>query len=168
MKIPVTCLLLPLIFLENLHKVQGRSILTALQESVTNTDRILKDLELRWDIVHYPLFLYSGYMSVRSWDYLKHKFEQKILSTEITPGFKNFTVSFTGSSVTAGHDSDFRQAFPAVVEDIMHKAFEPLNINFITRNVAYGNNPCLPYDACVRTFAGDDADIVVWEQVIDP
>ena len=27
-----------------------------------------------------------------------------------------------------------------------------------------GNNPCMPYDICVRTFAGIDADIVHWEQ----
>lgn len=27
-----------------------------------------------------------------------------------------------------------------------------------------GNNPCLPYDACVHAFAGRDADIVHWEQ----
>jgi hypothetical protein len=27
-----------------------------------------------------------------------------------------------------------------------------------------GNNPCMPYDACVETYAGKYADIVVWEQ----
>ena len=27
-----------------------------------------------------------------------------------------------------------------------------------------GNNPCTPYDMCVKYFAGLDADIVHWEQ----
>lgn len=27
-----------------------------------------------------------------------------------------------------------------------------------------GNNPCVPYDLCVKTFAGLDADMVQWEQ----
>lgn len=28
-----------------------------------------------------------------------------------------------------------------------------------------GNNPCIPYDVCVKAFAGNEADIVHWEQV---
>ena len=35
---------------------------------------------------------------------------------------------------------------------------------FFTENVAHGNNPCMPYDPCVGTIAGFDADIVHWEQ----
>ena len=27
-----------------------------------------------------------------------------------------------------------------------------------------GNNPCMPYDMCVRTYTGNDSDIVHWEQ----
>merc|ERR1711871_52676 len=37
-------------------------------------------------------------------------------------------------------------------------------MNLITRNAAMGNNPCMPYDVCVKTFAGMDSDIVHWEQ----
>ena len=51
-----------------------------------------------------------------------------------------------------------------VAERIMKKAFEPLRISLKTRNAAMGNNPCMPYDICVRTFAGADSDIVHWEQ----
>lgn len=51
------------------------------------------------------------------------------------------------------------------VGDIMAPVFAPLNVKLIARNVALGNNPCMPYDVCVRIFAGYDADIVHWEQV---
>lgn len=34
-----------------------------------------------------------------------------------------------------------------------------------TRNVAIGNNPCIPYDACVEAHTGPDPDLVAWEQV---
>jgi hypothetical protein len=27
-----------------------------------------------------------------------------------------------------------------------------------------GNNPCLPYDLCVKEYSGLDADVVHWEQ----
>lgn len=46
----------------------------------------------------------------------------------------------------------------------MEKPFEALGVKLISRNVALGNNPCMPYDVCVKYFAGNDADIVHWEQ----
>ena len=46
----------------------------------------------------------------------------------------------------------------------MKDSFSPLGIDLLTRNVALGNNPCTPYDVCVKYFAGVDADIVLWEQ----
>jgi len=46
----------------------------------------------------------------------------------------------------------------------MDHAFQSLNIKLIVKNVALGNNPCMPYDVCVKIFAGLDADIVQWEQ----
>lgn len=46
----------------------------------------------------------------------------------------------------------------------MNPAFQALKIDLITKNVALGNNPCVPYDICVKIFAGLDADIVQWEQ----
>ena len=46
----------------------------------------------------------------------------------------------------------------------MRPAFEALGIELDSRNVALGNNPCTPYDVCVKYFSGLDADIVHWEQ----
>lgn len=46
----------------------------------------------------------------------------------------------------------------------MSRVFEPLSINFEVRNVALGNNPCMPYNLCVKYFVGDDTDIIQWEQ----
>lgn len=72
--------------------------------------------------------------------------------------------SICNSSVTAGHDSPFERSYPVVVGQMMEDAFKPVNVKFVSRNVALGNNPCVPYDICVNTFAGLDADIVHWEQ----
>ncbi len=46
----------------------------------------------------------------------------------------------------------------------MKPAFAAMGIDLDSRNVALGNNPCTPYDVCVKYFAGLDADIVHWEQ----
>ena len=126
------------------------SFLAVLHSSLGLTDDILSAIETRWDIKNYPNFLKSGYMSVRAWKYLRVKLEQKIVSAQISRGIKNFTIAFTGSSVTAGHDSDYVKSFPALVGLAMRPALAPLGVNVVSRNVAFGNNPCLPYDVCVR------------------
>ena len=46
----------------------------------------------------------------------------------------------------------------------MKASLEALSIELDSRNVALGNNPCTPYDVCVKYFGGLDADIVHWEQ----
>ncbi len=46
----------------------------------------------------------------------------------------------------------------------MKSAFADSDVDFESRNVALGNNPCMPYDICVKVFAGLDADLVHWEQ----
>jgi hypothetical protein len=91
------------------------------------------------------------------------KFQSKILAADAGVQQK-FVVSFLGSSVAAGHDSMFNESFPIATKPLMEPAFQAAGIELITRNAAIGNNPCLPYDACVRVFSGPDADIVHWEQ----
>lgn len=66
--------------------------------------------------------------------------------------------------MTAGHDNHFNTSAPVVTEQLMRESFAPLGIKLQTRNVALGNNPCTPYDVCVKYFGGLDADIVHWEQ----
>lgn len=68
------------------------------------------------------------------------------------------------SSVTAGHDSHFNQSTPVVVGEYMRQAFDAVDVKLDSRNVALGNNPCMPYDLCIKFFAGYDADVVHWEQ----
>jgi hypothetical protein len=68
------------------------------------------------------------------------------------------------SSVTAGHDSHFNKSTPIVVGDYMQRAFAAADLKLDSRNVALGNNPCMPYDLCIKFFAGMDADVVHWEQ----
>jgi hypothetical protein len=74
------------------------------------------------------------------------------------------THTHTRSSVTAGHDSHFSASTPIVTGTLMSAAFAAMDITLDSRNVALGNNPCTPYDVCVKYFAGLDADIVHWEQ----
>jgi hypothetical protein len=76
-------------------------------------------------------------------------------------------MSFMGSSVTAGHDTPFNISFSELTGQYMKTPLQAFNIQTISRNVALGNNPCVPYDLCVETFAGSDADIIHWEQTFN-
>jgi hypothetical protein len=128
------------------------------------TTAVMDSIYSTWEIEKYPDFLKASWMPRHSWDHMVAKFEHRILDTFASKKSKNFTISFTGSSVTAGHDSPFQVSYPVVAGILMAPAFAPLDITLVSNNDAMGNNPCMPYDACVATYAGLDADIVHWEQ----
>ena len=137
-----------------------------LGKALEATIKAIDALANRWQIEKYPKFLESAALSHTSWEVLKLKFQYRILKVA-NSNFDNeemFVISFMGSSVTAGHDSPFNKSFPVIVGEIMRPALAPLSLKVVSRNAAMGNNPCMPYDVCVRAFAGSDADIVHWEQ----
>jgi len=75
-----------------------------------------------------------------------------------------YVVGFSGSSVTAGHDNYFHEAYPKIFEDALQPVFQAMKVPLVVRNHALGNNPCFPYDACTATHLGDDLDVLTWEQ----
>lgn len=160
----LTVLLYALSYIVN-GATEEEAIKKLISDSRTATDSILTTIFDRWEIKEFPSFLESVAMSHTSWEILKAKYELKILSTSDAEKKPQFVISFMGSSVTAGHDTKFDLSFSELTRSVMKPAFDAVGVELIVRNGAMGNNPCMPYDACVRTFAGPDADIVHWEQV---
>ena len=138
-----------------------------VSKGIETVSNIIEEISNRWDIRNYPTFLRSVAMSKTSWEVMKLKYKHKILSALESEKRPRFVISFLGSSVTAGHDTMFNMTFSEVTRDLMKPAFDAMNIDLVVINGAMGNNPCLPYDVCIRAFAGPDADIVHWEQVTD-
>ena len=95
---------------------------------------------------------------------MRVRFEEKILKGLLNDGDNKFVVSFLGSSVTAGHDTDFNMSFTELIGREMEPVLSKVNVKMVSRNAALGNNPCIPYDICVTPFAGQDVDVVHWEQ----
>jgi hypothetical protein len=62
-------------------------------------------------------------------------------------------------------DNYFNESLPLVFERTLAPVFAALQVSFVVRNHALGNNPCYPYDACIATHVGQDLDILAWEQV---
>ena len=119
-------------------------------------NRSLSRIWSDWDIGNYPLFLSFMHIPADSWAMQKHKFILLLLQHQeynhhSKNGSNKYVMGFSGSSVTAGHDSYFTEAYPNVVYEAMRRVFEAANIELEVRNQALGNNPCYPYDACVAT-----------------
>jgi hypothetical protein len=148
--------------------LDNEKITLILNKGLLKTNEIIDRIMTKWNIKEFPNFLKSGAMPKSSWDIMKVKFQAKILDgiLHVLKPKKSpkFIMTFTGSSVTAGHDSFFNQSFSELTGIVMSEAMSVFNIDVISRNVALGNNPCLPYDVCVKTFAGKDSDLVHWEQ----
>jgi hypothetical protein len=136
----------------------------SLDHGIVATDAVLKAITERWHIHEYPKFLNSVSMPHSSWLTMRVKFEEKILKGMLKKEEVKFVASFLGSSVTAGHDTDFNITFTENLGRRMEPALAAMGIKLVSRNAALGNNPCVPYDICVTPFAGLDADVVHWEQ----
>ena len=135
-----------------------------LRAAIRDGNSALLKIENEWDIEKYPYFLKSCSATHNSWEYLKLKFRHKILKSAVSKKVKFFNICFTGSSVTAGHDSPYNMSFVPVLSRLMSPVLLRLNVSLQIDNVAIGNNPCFPYSACVPSFCSESADIVVWEQ----
>lgn len=151
----------------------ANNIKSRLESALTISTGSIQTLHEQWKIDQFPKFLEGVSMSSTSWEILRLKFEEKIIQSLIHLSSNNsnsndvaFVFSFMGSSVTAGHDSLMNRTTSILLGSIMKPTFAALGIKAISRSGAIGNNPCMPYDLCPRAFAGIDADLIQWEQVI--
>jgi hypothetical protein len=143
----------------NGYKCLSKNKYTIIKESIEKSKKEIWD---NWDITNFPLFLNFMHIPRHSWDIQKHKFIKLILEEKYSNS--SFVVGFAGSSVTAGHDSYFQEAYPQIFYNSMKSVMSTLNVKFEVRNHGLGNNPCYPYDSCIPTHMGDDLDILTWEQ----
>ena len=117
-----------------------------------------------WEVKDYPNFLQSGGMSPEAWTLMKLKLQAKVLEAAVSDKRQKWVVAFMGSSVTAGRDSPVNASVIAHTERMMKPALLPLGVVFRGNPNAHEANPCIPYDLCVHAYAGQEADMVHWEQ----
>jgi hypothetical protein len=145
------------------------SFLAGVKASVRDA---MNRIESDWEVQSYPNFLKMMHIPPTSWSLQKAKFMSILLdqAQAASVGVTNenygreYVAGFSGSSVTAGHDNYFHEAFPSVFERSLKIVFEKMHMKLVVRNDAIGNNPCFPYDACIATHLGDDLDFLAWEQ----
>lgn len=97
---------------------------------------------------------------------IRTRFLQKIQQAQ-THDNSVFKVVFTGNSVVAAHDCYFNQSYAHVFFNHFHPILKAAGITLEMENVGIGDNPCFGYDFCVKTFAGDNVDLITWDQLMD-
>ncbi len=105
-------------------------------------------------------FMASNNLSPETWDILKFKLATKMLTTNST-----FLMTFSGSSVTAGHDNYYAQSYPYIFKKRMGDIFAKVGIELVVHDIAMGANNCSPYVLCYESMGGSDPDFLNWEQV---
>eukprot|EP01036_Dinobryon_divergens_P032594 gene32594-42214_t len=130
---------------------ENQEFIKILEAAFSVTNSSINSLLTEWQVSDYPNFLKSCFMHKHSWDIMKLKYMDRILSAENSKSRKQFIASFLGSY--------FNQSTPVVAGNILKAAFQALNIDFVAKNVALIGNPCMPYDVCMKIFVGEDADI---------
>ncbi len=87
---------------------------------------------------------------------MKFKYAEKMLKGE------SYFMTFSGSSVTAGHDNFLNESYPQVYERRMKGPLQALGIELIMHNIAMGSQGCFPSNLCYDGQSGDDADFYSW------
>lgn len=107
----------------------------------------------------YQFFLITWNMPDSAWDILKYKVALKLF--ENTP---QFSVLFTGSSVTVGYDNYFNQSYPSVFTRRIQSVFDALGVDLKVTNLGQHRVDCKLYTYCVPSMADEDrVDVLAWE-----
>ncbi len=69
-----------------------------LDASSTKTEATLKSILTEWSVKDYPNFLKSCFMHKSSWEIMKYKMMQRVLSANLSKSRKSFVASFLGRS----------------------------------------------------------------------
>jgi len=99
-------------------------------------------------------------MKAKTWDMIKYKMALKM----VDPEYKKYLMIFGGSSVTAGHDGYYNQAYSSIAMRTLQPVMDLIGIELQVHNIAQTANGCIPYDLCYEAMGGLDADLVNWEQ----
>ena len=80
--------------------------------------------------------LSTNNMRAHVWDMIKFKTALKI----VDPDYKKYLMIFGGSSVTAGHDNYYNQAYPAIVQQRLGPMLAKVGVEMRSHNIAQTSN----------------------------
>eukprot|EP00468_Gymnochlora_sp_CCMP2014_P013762 CAMPEP_0167753580 /NCGR_PEP_ID=MMETSP0110_2-20121227/7794_1 /TAXON_ID=629695 /ORGANISM="Gymnochlora sp., Strain CCMP2014" /LENGTH=736 /DNA_ID=CAMNT_0007639365 /DNA_START=24 /DNA_END=2231 /DNA_ORIENTATION=- len=89
---------------------------------------------------------------------------QKIMHSILDKSTYNFTVTVTGSSTSAGHDTHFKYSYAVQMQRIMEKHFKDVGVELVVNNMAMGGWDYREGTIfCLDNIAGSKSDIIFWE-----
>ena len=151
-----------------LSAAETKLLVDPLEKAKSALNNVLVTIYQRYeyfDNVTENYMLTSANLNKETWDLAKYKFASKFLKSQIKilksvgsppppPPVNStlryevdsyeediatrFLMIFSGSSVTAGHDSYYQQSFPMIVKKRFQPVFDALGIKLVVRNIGQG------------------------------
>ncbi len=77
-------------------KAINDEVIKKLEISMSKTETALKSILEEWNVKDYPNFLKSCFMHKSSWEIMKYKLMNRVLSANLSKSRKSFVASFLG------------------------------------------------------------------------
>jgi hypothetical protein len=108
------------------------------------------------------LFMSLYNIPTSAWDVLKLKMVKKMLEKG-----SNFTMVFSGTSVTAGYDNYLHQSYPTIIERRIKPILQALDIHLQVHNFGQSHVECRLLNHCLSIAAAGEVDLIGWENSFD-
>lgn len=105
-------------------------------------------------------------MPEHAWEIIRYKLAVKILKGFLEEKTPTFTMVFSGTSVTAGHESFYSRSYVGIIEERFKKTLRAAGIDLVLRNAAqpafscHSNNYCFP---ATSILPNEEIDFLSWE-----
>lgn len=138
---------------------------TKIHEAKSNAHAISNLVYKRFELnatQNQQFFMTLLNMPLSSWDMLKYKLIAKVLEHNA-----NFTMIFSGTSVTAGYDNFLNQSYPMIVQKRLAPIFKALGIDLVVHNIGQTHVDCQLSNYCLGSVGGSFGDFIGWENSFD-
>eukprot|EP01042_Synura_sphagnicola_P007832 gene7832-10030_t len=155
------------------HHIRKKDYIGALTEAVrqirVDTNLIHQRLEMDYEPWQ-DFYMMIWNMPEHAWEIIRYKFAVKILKGFLEQQPPSFTMIFTGTSVTAGHESFYSRSYVGIIEERLKKSLTAAGVNLIVRNAAQPAFGCQVNNYCFPSLSigpGEEIDFFAWENTFN-
>lgn len=145
----------------------------ALSEAVRQIRADTNLIHQRFEMDYEPwqdFYMMIWNMPEHAWEIIRYKFAVKILKGFLDPQAPSFTMIFTGTSVTAGHESFYGRSYVGIIEERFKKTLAAAGIQLVVRNAAQPAFGCQVNNYCFPSLSinpGEEIDFFAWENTFN-
>lgn len=148
----------------------GRDSSAVLADTIKQANAGAHFIHQRYEMDFQPwqnFFMMIWNLPEHAWEIIRLKFAVKMIQGMLSGNSPpKFTMIFTGSSVTAGHDSFYDKSYVGIIEERLAVTLASAGIQLDLRNVAQPGFGCMSNNYCFSEMAmtkDEVVDFISWE-----